>query len=132
MEYHLCSEAVIEHFNPKNVSKPFKSGYEFDKETNYFVAEINFEEVDSYYKNFIEPYNEKSRVKDIDFWTRRVSSGTMDVTKITKSGINKKGLFVEIENKTGLTNKKNRALCIHNLTNMFGFNNPIDFINSIA
>ena len=30
--YFLCSEAVVAHFKPFEVSKPFKSGYEWDKD----------------------------------------------------------------------------------------------------
>lgn len=130
MNYFLCSAAVIEHMKPDEVSKPFKSGYEGDNDLHY-VAVLDFQKVDDYYKTVIESFNEKSNVPDIDFWCRECVHGSMDASRMTLSGAKKLGLFVEIERKTDLTNERNRAMVIYNMAETFGCT-PIELINKIA
>jgi hypothetical protein len=54
----------------------------------------------------------------------------MDVSKVTISGAKKDGLFVEIEQKIGITSGKNVAMAIQNLSEKYKCN-PIEFINKI-
>lgn len=131
LKYLLCSKPVIDIFTPAVYSKPFKSGYDFDKDEFYFVALLDCDAVEKYYNEIVEPFNEKSDEPDIDFWTRECCAGSMDVTKITIKNARKNGLFVEIERKLNLTNEKNRALVIHNLSAKYGLT-PIELINKIA
>lgn len=129
--YFLCSKALIEHFPEVEYSKPFKSGYNHDFEDEYYVAILNWPDIEGYWENIINPYNERSKVADIDFWCRECVPGQMDVSKITLSECRLNGLFVEIEAKIGLTSEKNRAMTIFNLAEKFNCT-PIQFINKIV
>lgn len=128
--YFLCSKAVIDHFPEVEHSKPFKSGYDFEKDDNYYVAVLDFKKVDKYYKDVIEPFNEKSNVI-IDFWCRECIPGSMDVSKITLAAAKRSGLFVEIENKLNLTAERNKAMTIYNLSKKYNCT-PIELINKIS
>jgi hypothetical protein len=128
--YFLCSKVVIEHFPNNEHSKPFKSGYSYDLEYEYYVALLDWLEIEKYYKEVIEPFNLKSHV-EIDFWCRECAPGQIDISKITLSSARKNGLFVEAENKTRLTNEKNRAMIIFNLAEKFNCT-PIELINKIV
>lgn len=130
-QYFLCSQTVVEHFQPKEVSKPFRSGYGFDK-SQYYVAVLDFTEVGKYYREVIEPYNENTKGEEIDFWLYECTEGSMDVTKITLNGAKKKGLFVEMEEKTNLCKETNRAMMINGSTRYHGYETPIHFINRVA
>lgn len=123
-DYFLCSKSVIDFAQPNEVSKPFKSGYQYEKEDNYFVAVIDILKADKHYSTLTEDEQD-------DFWCQECVSGTMDVSKITISGAKKLGLFVEIENKIGLTNIRNRAMVIKNLSEEFNCT-PVEFINRIV
>lgn len=130
-EYYLCSKSVVNLLLPKEVSKSFVSGYKnIDFFTNnlFYVALLNFKEVEEFYKQNIESHDNKDI---IDFWLEECVSGQMDVGKITLANINRIGLFLEIENKIGLTTNYNRAMTITNLTNKYNCKNPIEFVNKI-
>lgn len=125
-EYYLCSKSVVEIFKPFEVSKPFKSGYADDKE-EYFVAWLNFEEVDRYY----QANEEKILNSDDEFYCRECVPGQMDVSKLSMKGIKKNGLLFEIEDKLSITSFKNVAMVIEKLA----FENkctPVEFINKIV
>lgn len=122
--YFLCSKSVVDHMKPTEVSNPFKSGYDWDKDEMYFVAKINFKKAKKLYGKSTEDE------QDV-FWCRELVSGTMDVSKITLSGIRKNGLFLEIERKIGLTASRNVAMTVKNLSEKFNAT-PIEFINKIA
>lgn len=124
-EYFLCSKAVIDYFPDVEKSKPFKSGYRFDKGDCYYVAVIDFPKVDSFYKA-----NEERLLLE-DFWCRECHAGSMEVDKITIAGCKRNGLFKEIENKIGLTTERNQAMTIYNLSQKYNCT-PIEFINRIA
>lgn len=133
VQYFLCSAAVIEHFPRLKKSKPFKSGYEYDKDDVYFiVATENFDAIAKYYDEVIEPFNEKSTIKDIDFWLRECTNSKVEeapkgcITKCKEYGV-----FGAIENIWNLTNEENRAFCIFRMSEYYGLN-PIEFINKIA
>jgi len=126
-EYYLCSEVVNSLFKPFEASKPFQSGYDFDKRRFYYVAWLNFEEVEKYYNEVVKPHNDRSD-NQIDYWCRECSGGTMEVSKISMKSAKKNGLFVEIENKIGLTNSENRAYTIKELSNRYGCT-PVELIN---
>ena len=128
MEYFLCSKKVIDAFPEAKHSKPFKSGYNFENDFEYYVALFDFNEVEKYYKDNIEPINNDVY---IDFWCRECVAGQMDVSKITLKGARQKGLFVEIEEKIGLTKENNLAMTIYNLSKKYNCN-PIEFINKIS
>lgn len=119
--FFLCSEEVINRFPECEKSEPFKSGWDFDEEDNYFVALLDFDELK-------KSEEEKPHV---NFWCRECVPGTMSVSKITISSCRKAGLFTEIENKLNLTAERNQAMCIHNLSEKYNCT-PIDFINKIT
>ncbi|SHG28035.1 hypothetical protein [Flavobacterium johnsoniae] len=127
--YYLCSQAVIDFAKPTDVSKPFKSGYEWDQD-NYYVANIDFEIVEKHFKEVIKPHNQSSAEPDIDFWCRECVAGTMNDSKISLKQAKEKGLFVEIENKLNITAERNRAMTIYNLAESRGIT-PVDLINRI-
>lgn len=122
--YFLCSKSVIDFAQPTEVSKPFKSGYSHDTSYQYFVAVINFSKVKKHYKSLTE-------AQQSEFWCQECVSGTMDVSRISISGAKKLGLFVEIEDKIGLTTERNRAMTIKNLSERFNCT-PVEFINKIT
>lgn len=121
--YFLCSEAVIDIIKPEEYSLPFKSGYEFDKDHNYYIAVLNFEEIEDKAQNAL-------RGND-DFWLQELVPGLMDVSDFTLKGIKENGLFSEIESNLGLTATRNQAMTIYNLAERYS-QTPIEFINEYA
>jgi hypothetical protein len=117
--YFFCSEPVIAHFKPFEVSKPFKSGYSWDKD-NYYVAWLNFEECEKFYKEVLK---EKT-----DFSLHECVPGSMDVSTISMRSAKKYGLLSEIEEKIGLTVEMNIAMTIHNLSQKYNCT-PVELIN---
>lgn len=129
--YFLCSEYVVECFPSLIKSKPFKSGFEYDNECNYYIIILNcdeYKEIEGYYNN-IDSIKETNLY--VNFWLREILAGTMDVKGITLKSVKKNGLFKEIYNILNLTNTKNLALTIFNLSEKFNCT-PIEFINKIA
>ena len=125
-EYYLCSKSVVDIFKPFEVSKPFKSGYADDND-DYFVAWLNFEEVDRYYQA-----NEDDILNSEDnFLARECVPGQMDVSKLKLNRMKKNGLRVEIENVLSITSLKNIAMVIHNLSEREKCT-PVEFINKIV
>lgn len=118
-EYYLCSASVVAHFKPFEVSKPFKSGYEQDDDL-YYVAWLNFEEVDKFYKEVLK--------EETDFWCRECVPGTMDSEKISMKNAKKIGLFLEIAQKLDITTERNQAMTIRNLSNKHSCT-PVQLIN---
>ena len=128
-EYYLCSEVVESLFKPFEVSKPFQSGYTFDKRKFYYVAWLNLNEVQNYYTEKVQPHNEKAEpAKQIDFWLEECVLGSMNVLEINLKAAKKNGLFVEIENQLSITKDNNRAMTIANLSQRFGIT-PVQLIN---
>jgi hypothetical protein len=125
-EYYLCSKSVVELFKPFEVSKPFKSGYA-DHNDEYFVAWLNFDEVDRYYK----ANEEKILNSDDNFFARECVPGQMDVSKLSMKGIKKNGLLFETEDKLSITSFKNVAMVIRNLSDRENCT-PVEFINKIV
>ncbi|MBF7090470.1 hypothetical protein IUY40_02780 [Flavobacterium sp. ALJ2] len=132
--YYLCSKAVVETMKPFEVSKPFKSGFKDDDDL-YFIAWLNFDEVEKHFKEIVEPHNESIQPHNIalkietkiDFWVRECIPGTMDESKISLKNITKKGLFLEISEKSNLTGR-NQAMFICNLAAQEGMT-PVKLIN---
>ena len=125
-EYYLCSKSVVEKFKPFEVSKPFKSGYADDND-DYFVAWLNFEEVDRYYQA-----NEDDILNSEDnFLARECVPGQMDVSKLKLNRMKKNGLRVEIGNVLSITSFKNVAMVIYNLSEREKCT-PVEFINKIV
>lgn len=61
-KYYLCSAIVVD-LNPSFIkSKPFKSGYSFDKKENYYIIYISDEDFD----NLNNQYN--SLDESLNFW----------------------------------------------------------------
>lgn len=130
--YYLCSKAVIDFFKPFYVSKPFKSGYEYDKDDENFVAWLNFEDIEKHYNEVVEPYNSNLDAgTEIDFSANECVPGQIDVSKINLKDAKKSGFWIEIEKKIGLTKENNRAMTIFNLSEREGIT-PIELINKIA
>lgn len=121
--YFLCSKKVVDFAKPIDVSKPFKSGYNYDKDDEYFIAVLDFELCKKH-------YHKLSGDKKEDFWLHELVSGVMNVSKITLTGMKDNGVFLEIEKKIGLTTIKNRAMTIFNLSEKFKCT-PIELINKI-
>lgn len=120
-EYFLCSKAVIDYFPDVEKSKPFKSGWGFDEEDEYYVAVLDFKAVEVVY----------NKAASENFWCRECHAGSMEVDKITIAACKRNGLFAEIENKIGLTVERNQAMTIYNLSQKYNCT-PIEFINRIA
>jgi len=122
--YFLCSKKVVDFAKPENISKPFKSGWKFDKNSEYFIAILNFQEIENH-------YNQLSKKEQDDFWCQEIVAGTMDVSKIKLKNLKENGIFFEIENVIGLTTIKNQAMIICNLAEKFNCN-PIELVNRIV
>jgi hypothetical protein len=125
-EYYLCSKSVVDLFKPFEVSKPFKSGYPYDND-DYFVAWLNFDEVDRYYK----ANKEKILSSDDEFYCRECVIGQMDVSDMKIKDIKKNGLFFEIWQEFDLSQIKNQAMVIRNLSDREKCT-PVEFINKIV
>ena len=125
-EYYLCSKSVVDLFKPFEVSKPFKSGYADDND-DYFVAWLNFDEVDRYYK----ANEEKILNSDDNFFARECVTGQMDVSEMKIKGIKKEGLFREISKKIDFSSYANIAMIIRNLADRENCT-PVEFINKIV
>lgn len=123
-DYYLCTSEFVDLIKPAEVSKPFKSGYNHDKDDLYYVAVVDFDEANTYYESH------KKQLEGKSFWCRECVPGTMDVSKISVAGIKRNGLFKEIEYKIGLTTEYNVAMTIFNLSHKYNCN-PIEFINKI-
>jgi hypothetical protein len=124
--YFYCSKPVIDNFKPFQVSKPFKSGYQFDKNDEFFVAWLNFDEVKKYYENIIDTSEE-----NLTFFAWECIPGYIDVSRVNLKAAKREGLCLEIERKTGLTTEKNVAMTIYNLSEREGIN-PLELINKIS
>ncbi len=122
--YFICSKKVIDFAKPTKVSKPFKSGYQYDLKDEYFIAVVDFDIVEKH-------YNQLSDDEQDDFWLQELVSGTMDVSKITLKGLKENGVWLEIERIIGLTTTKNRAMTLNNLSEKFNCT-PIELINKIV
>jgi hypothetical protein len=126
-EYYLCSKSVVDLFKPFEVSKPFKSGYTDDND-DYFVAWLNFEEVDRYY----QANEEKILNSDEEFYCRECVPGTMDVSNMEIKDIKKNGLFFEIFQISDVSKyDRNLPIIIHNLSEREKCT-PVEFINKIV
>lgn len=123
-EYYLCGKDIVKHFKPFEVSKSFKSGFKDDND-EYYVAWLNFAEVEKYYKDVIEPI---PIYEKLDFWCRECIAGTMDSSKINMRNAKKNGLLLEISEKLDLTAEQNQAMTIYNLAQRFGCT-PVELIN---
>ena len=97
--YFLCSKKVVDFAKPENISKPFKSGWKCDKNSEYFIAILNFQEIENH-------YNQLSKKEQDNFWCQEIVDGTMDVSKIKLKNLKENGIFFEIENVIGLTTIK--------------------------
>ena len=122
--YFLCSKKVVDFAKPENISKPFKSGWKCDKNSEYFIAILNFQEIENH-------YNQLSKKEQDDFWCQEIVDGTMDVSKIKLKNLKENGIFFEIENVIGLTTIKNQAMTIYKLAEKFNCN-PIELVNRIV
>jgi len=126
--YYFCSQLVIDQFQPEDVSKPFISGFKMDGDMPHYVAWLDYDEVEKYYKEVVEPHNDILENEDLDFWCWEVSPGIIDVENISLEDAKEKGLLREIEFRTGLTKISNQAFVIYNLSEREGLN-PIELIN---
>lgn len=125
-EYYLCSKSVVDLFKPFEVSKPFKSGYADDND-DYFVAWLNFEEVNRYY----QANEEKILNSDDNFFARECVPGQMDIQKLKLNRLKKTGLLCEIDFQLSITSFKNVAMVIQNLSERERCT-PVEFINKIV
>lgn len=124
-EYYLCSASVVDKFKPFEVSKPFKSGFEFEENELYYVAWLNFAEVEKYYNEVVEP---DENLSESDFWCRECIAGTMDSDKVSIRNAKKIGLLLEIAQTLDITAQRNQAMTIHNLSKRYGCT-PVELIN---
>lgn len=119
--YFLCSENVIKSFPKAKKSRPFKSGYDYDKDDNYYIVLIDFKEVESFYnKNY----------DLLDFWVRECIDSLVDISCFEKGRLTNANLFSEIQNQLELTTETNVAYTLFKLSESEGVN-PIDFINNL-
>lgn len=125
--YFLCSKSVIDFAKPNNISKPFKSGYDFENDYEYYIATLNFNQVKNHYDKVIAV----NKDSEDDFWCKECIEGNFSVDKFTIKDLKKNGIFVEIERKLNFTNDNNRAMVINNLARKFNCT-PIELINKIG
>lgn len=128
--YYFCSQAVVDQFKPELVSKPFKSGFKMDGENSHFIAWLNWDEVQKYHNEVVEPNNNDESKEDIDFWAWEIVPGQIDVEIIDLEQAYFFGLLWEIQHRTGLTKTCNQAMTIYNLAEREGVN-PIELINKM-
>lgn len=122
--FHFCGKAVVDFLKPFYVSKPFKSGFQFETNDNYYVVWLNFEEIEKHYNEVILP----DENLDVDFWSRECVPGTMNHSKISMRNAKKIGLLLEISQKIDITSQRNQAMTICNLSEKYGCN-PVQLIN---
>ena len=122
-DVRFITEQVIKQFKPFHVSKSFKSGFENDEDL-YFVAWLNFAEVEKHYKQFVETNEDY----DADFWAKECVPGTMDVLRISMRKAKVSGLLLEISEKLDLTTQKNQAMTICNLAQKYNCT-PVQLID---
>ena len=118
--YFLCSQEVVDHFKDAKKSKPFKSGYDWDKTNNYYVAVLDFHECEKHYN--------KIEHMDNQFSLWECVQGTMDHNKIKITNAKKNGLFKEIGNILDLSAERNLAMIVRNFADQYDLD-PIEFIN---
>lgn len=121
--YYLCSESVFNLFPQFEYSKPFKSGYEYEKNDKFYITYLE----DDQYKLIEDYYNQNNP----DYWIVECVPGTISVENLFIKSIKKNGLFLEIEKVLGLTNESNIAMVIYNLSQKFNCT-PINLINKIV
>jgi hypothetical protein len=133
LRYYLCSAAVVEHFPNLKRSLPFDSGYDHDRNDVYYViATDDFHNIERYYNEVIEPFNEKSTVADIDFWLRECCDSQLDPSPIgCDVKCKRHGIFLAIEKMWNLSNESNRAFAIYKMAERCVLN-PIGFVNRVA
>lgn len=129
--YYYVSEEVINAFPELEKSKPFKSGYGFDKYKNYYVAIINDFSV-------IEEYYNKNKTKD--FFAYEIVDSLVSLTyydcldedeeqlELCLEDLNDYGVLNAIENTLDLTKEKNVAYVFYKLSQKYNLN-PIELAN---
>lgn len=136
-DFYVCSEAVVKAFPELVKSNPFKSGYDYDKDKNYYIVIVpDFEPIESYY-NTLNPS---------DFWIYEIvdsqiilgesqSGEDEDVDEFFEDPISvdeckKMGLFSAIQYYVGVTKEQNIAYAIFKICERDGLD-PIEFANKL-
>lgn len=119
--YFLCTSDVVNQYPNEKKSKPFKSGWNFDVKSDYYVALLDFDEV----------FEAKIGKLLLEHKCYECTPGQMNISNITIANIKRDGLFYEIENKLHITTLWNQAMVISNLATKY-MCDPIEFINKSA
>lgn len=122
--FSICTELVVKLLKPTEVSKPFKSGYIYDKNINYYIAVLNYSECKKIYNSLPEE-------QQILFSVIELEPGLIGVSKITLTGMNKNGIHREITHITCLAKDRHIAMILYNLSKKYDCS-PIEFINKIS
>lgn len=137
--YYYVSEDVIVAFPDLEKSKPFKSGYDFDKDCNYYIAKINdFSEIEEFYNNgesldnffAYELVDSHVDLKYTDFYEDTDDGVGFDVViEFDFEEIeNHNGVLSAIEETLSLTKEQNIAYVFWKLSNKHNIN-PIEMAN---
>lgn len=130
-EYYICSEDVVKHMKPTEVSLPVIM-YPGDDvfEDKVYVAVLDFPAVQAKYKELGDDdfhlLNE-----DIDFWCEQLVPGQMNVNGICMDMFEKESPWEVILDQLGLSKMNNRAMTMCNLMERERMD-PIEFWNKIA
>lgn len=119
--YYFCSQAVVDHFKPELVSKPFKSGFKIDGNTPHYVAWLDFDEIETHFNKLDEDAKQ-------GFWCHEIVPGNIDISAVDLNRAKERGLLWEIQYRTGMTKTCNQAYCICNLADNEGVT-PIELID---
>jgi hypothetical protein len=114
--YLMCSEHVVKHFKPEKCSKPRMFGDE-----KYYVAFLDFDEIEEWYENLEE-------LDSYFVFAQEITSGTMDVSNISKNKVKNNNIFDLIYRELNLSTHKNLALSIGSIADNLGMN-PIELFN---
>ena len=126
MNYFLCSAEVVKQMAPRELSKPFKTGFRWDNTTLY-VAKFDGMKAQLYLERNV-------RSGGVWFFFRQCKTNQLtniDPDLITLDGIKQIGLFAEIDKQDGVLTLSNLANVIYDLSYKFGCS-PVDLINKIS
>ncbi|WP_418360156.1 hypothetical protein [Sphingobacterium detergens] len=144
--YVLCSQGVVDAFPDLVRSTPFKSGYEFDKNNEYYIVEI--ESFDPIEVEFVKRVAGEDTKVDSDFWAYEICDSLVSLEpvdpieteegeehfipeEITLEDCRSLGLFAAIEQFLSLSTEQNRAFALYKLAEKYQCS-AIELVNQLT
>lgn len=135
--YYLCSQEVVAAFPELEKSKPFKSGYDYDRDKDYYVVIVDEEKdwpkIELHYASgaafegfwiwCIEPSQLKLKEESVD--------DDFEEDEITLEDCKSLGVFCAIEQYVGVTKENNIAYAFYLLAEKYD-TTPIGFANQLS